>query len=164
MLNQTPNMATKEINNHWGNVEIKDATSDLTFAITQEDIDSSIPNDPAQCSMAQAVKRACQAPQALVWRTTTYIRMSENSVLRFTNSQKLKEKVIYPLDKGDIPEKGFYTLKAPSRSEKLGEPSKRKKALELRRANGLAPEKQSKDYAPRRLVTSRLLKIFLTKE
>lgn len=135
--------------------DVIDAKKSVTLSITERDIQGATPGAGDKCVAARCALRALDALHVYVYRTVAYAQFEEGgSIERFTVSGEMFRCVIKPLDEdrpGDIVP-GRYDLRAPSKSERMGEAVKRRTALRTRREEGRAPPPVPVGYRPRPMV------------
>jgi hypothetical protein len=107
--------STQEIQRHWGDIEVIDATKDLRVFIKPEDVASAKSKDPGCCVFAQACKRQFAATKVLFWRSVAYVELpgpdGKRRVERFELSPHMRQ-LIEDFDKGNaVPLSAGFELK-----------------------------------------------------
>jgi hypothetical protein len=102
---------------------VKDATKDLFLHITKRDISSAKPSQNDACAAANALCRQENFKEARVYKTTTYVKKSNGSWLRYVTPRDLYMEIMI-FDRGGTMLEGNYRLAAPKGFKRLGQHAK----------------------------------------
>lgn len=104
-------------------VQLHDAATDLILHIRAVDVAKAEAKDPLNCAAARALKRQLKASEACVMRARTYVNVGtkrDPTWLRFLTPESLSREIV-AIDRGGKFMPDSYKLKAPTRSQKLGQ-------------------------------------------
>ena len=120
--------------------EIKDATSDITIFVNQDDIKRGLEIDALECAAAQCLQRAMGAKKVAMFLSTAYVQLpNETDVTRYMVPPLLRKNVVKPQDEGRIGIPGVYNLLAPKLGNRLGQAVMRRQQIKELRSLGIAP-------------------------
>jgi hypothetical protein len=128
------------------NAEVEDATEPITINVRREDIEAGKnPQDGNSCVVSQCALRALGAYEVYCYRQVCYVVFDRGEkVQRFAVSNKLRSRVIVPLDDGDYDaiEPGLYQLTPMWPSKRLGAEAAYQATLKAQRERGERPPVQ----------------------
>lgn len=98
--------------------KVSDADEDLLLEVTDKDERTAAKKDHTQCALAVACKRSEHADGVIISVHAAYVIKGDKAT-RFALPESVKREVV-SFDRGAKFAPGDYTLKAPSKSQRLG--------------------------------------------
>jgi hypothetical protein len=97
--------------------EVKDASKDLIFKVTETDVRKARHKDHLECVLARACKRSFGVSTIMALKTCYIIQ--GNTAIRYKVPERAAREIV-AFDRGASFSPGEYRFKAPSKREKLG--------------------------------------------
>jgi hypothetical protein len=106
------------------NLPVIDAKHPIKIVVNARDVSNADNKNPADCVLARACRRNLDVPEVRIHLSRAYVRANKGNWTRYIVPQSARSEII-AFDRGGKFETGEFVLTPPTKSTRLGQPSRK---------------------------------------